>query len=246
MAHFRRPDCTASGDGEFIIHKPSEKDLIPTVLHHYPICVTYALYDGKIPIADPTDLEERVTNASIVLAINSYKELCSMHLTGIALTSPFLIQNCSEIAAERARHTVEFIKDSLEQDRIDREKGEIKGFSQSIKLTSIPSNYTAEQKIDASMDDDDDNEVPEDDEEMPTAIGQQNKDFTKVDVNTIATKWKNDKEKEQQTHSDQEESSEDDEEKVPENKSKSNPKNEVVIELDSDEDDEEKETIIII
>jgi hypothetical protein len=121
LAHFKRPDVTTTGDGEFIIHTPAEKDLIPIVLHHYPICVSYALFgEGKIPVADPTLLEERVSEATLVLAINAYKELCCMHLTGVSLTSPRLIQKCSEIAAERARRVVEFIKSMLEDDNEER------------------------------------------------------------------------------------------------------------------------------
>lgn len=121
LAHFKRPDVTTTGDGEFIIHTPAEKDLIPIVLHHYPICVSYALFeDGKIPVADPTLLEERVSEATLVLAVNAYKELCCMHLTGVSLTSPRLIQKCSEIAAERAKRVVEFIKSMLVADDEER------------------------------------------------------------------------------------------------------------------------------
>jgi exosome complex component RRP45 len=140
---------TTTGDGEFIIHTAAEKDFIPIVLHHYPICVTYALFgDGKIPVADPTVLEERVSDASLVLAINSYKELCCMHLTGVSLTSPSLILKCSEMAAERSRRIVEFIKSTLEEDESERAKGNLpKGFAESIKLSSVPSNYLDEKEI---------------------------------------------------------------------------------------------------
>lgn len=140
---------TTTGDGEFIIHTPAEKDLIPIVLHHYPICVTYALFnEGKIPVADPTVLEERVSDASLALAINSYKELCCMHLAGVSLTSPHLILKCSEMAAERARRIVEFLKSTLEDDESERAKGNLpKGFAESIKLSSIPSNYLDEKEI---------------------------------------------------------------------------------------------------
>jgi hypothetical protein len=237
LAHFKRPDCTASGDGEFTIHKSSEKDLIPTVLHHYPICVTYALFDGKIPIADPTVLEERVTNASIILAINAYKELCSLHLTGVSLTSPFLIQKCSEMGAERAKHVVEFIKDTLEQDRIDREKGEVKGFSQSIKLTNIPSNFCDEQMIENLQIEASENESGvDDDEEMKTAEDGSN--FKKVDKNTIASKWKD--------QSDESSSSDDSEIDIVASKQKvqqPKPKDEIV-QVDSS-GDEEMETVVL-
>lgn len=140
---------TTTGDGEFIIHTPAEKDLIPIVLHHYPICVTYALFnDGKTPVADPSALEERVSDASLVLAVNSYKELCCMHLAGIALTSPSLILRCSELAAERSWRIVQFIKATLDEDDSERKEGNLpKGFAESIKLTNVPSNYHDEDVV---------------------------------------------------------------------------------------------------
>lgn len=140
---------TTTGDGEFIIHTPAEKDLVPIVLHHYPICSTYSLFnDGKISVADPSALEERVSGASLVLAVNSYKELCCMHLCGVSLTSPNLIIRCSEMAAGRSRRIVEFIKSTLEEDEAERAKGNLpKGFAECIKLSSIPSNFHDEEYV---------------------------------------------------------------------------------------------------
>lgn len=105
--------------------------------------MTYALFEGgKVPVADPTALEERVSDASLVLAVNSYKELCCMHLTGVALTSPNLILRCSELAAERSRRIVQFIKATLEEDESERKVGKLpKGFAETIKLQNIPSNF---------------------------------------------------------------------------------------------------------
>lgn len=233
LAHFRRPDCTTSGNGEFIIHKSSEKDLIPIVLHHYPICVNYALFEGKTPIADPTLIEERVTNASLILAINAYKELCSIHLTGVSLTSPFLIQKCSEMAADRAKHVVEFIKATLLADLSDRETGNVKGFSQSIKLTNIPSNFCDVQQIDQVMDETNSNEGHDSEEMVPE------KSFEKPDNDTVATNWVNE--------SSSESVSEDEEmpsvqKKTTVKKNQKKPQKEVEM---IDSSDEERETIVL-
>lgn len=43
LAHFKRPDVTTAGH-EVIIHTLTEKDPIPVVLHHYPVCVSYAIF----------------------------------------------------------------------------------------------------------------------------------------------------------------------------------------------------------
>lgn len=77
-------------------------------------------------MADPTLLEERVSDATLVLAVNAYKELCCIHLAGVSLTSPRLIQQCSEIAAGRAKRVVDFIKSMLEDDQNERNELEEK------------------------------------------------------------------------------------------------------------------------
>jgi hypothetical protein len=111
--------------------------------------VTYALFhEGKVPVADPTVLEERVSDASLVLAVNQYKELCCMQLTGVSLTSPMLIMQCTEWAAERAKRIVDFIKASLEEDSNERAKGNIpKGFAESIQKSNIKSNLMGAEVI---------------------------------------------------------------------------------------------------
>lgn len=45
LAHFRRPDVTTTGE-EIKIHSHNERDPIPIVLHHYPVCVSYAIYEN--------------------------------------------------------------------------------------------------------------------------------------------------------------------------------------------------------
>lgn len=45
LAHFKRPDITISGD-EVIIHTLSEKDPIPIAIHHFPVCISYAIYNN--------------------------------------------------------------------------------------------------------------------------------------------------------------------------------------------------------
>lgn len=44
LAHFRRPDVTSEGES-VVIHSLRERDPIPTVVHHYPLCITYAVFN---------------------------------------------------------------------------------------------------------------------------------------------------------------------------------------------------------
>lgn len=45
LAHFRRPDVTWEGE-DFIVHSYQERDPIPTVIYHYPVCISYAIFDN--------------------------------------------------------------------------------------------------------------------------------------------------------------------------------------------------------
>ncbi len=153
LAHFRRPDVS-SGNNEFIIHTAAEKDFIPTVVRHHPISISFALFnEGKIAVADPTALEERIASSNLVFAINSFNEVCAMHLGGSTLISPDLIFRSANKAAERAKRIVEFIKSTLEQDLKERESGSVKGFEDCLRLKKILSKSQEEQVIER-MDED--------------------------------------------------------------------------------------------
>lgn len=191
---------TTSGDGEFTIHTPAEKELIPIVLHHYPICVSYALFkEGKIPVADPTALEERVSDATLVLAINAYKELCCMHLTGVSLTSPHLIQQCSVNAAERAKRVVDFIKSMLEDDEKERTDQEEKSNPKCEQNIARPPKKPRKglierlaESINTNFRDAQDIEKEEQDEEMAEETSDEEQEVvcgppTLIDSKTVAT-----------------------------------------------------------
>lgn len=191
--------------------------------------MSYALFeDGKIPVADPSALEERISNASIVLAINSYKELCSMHLTGVTLTSPKLIQKCSEMAAERARRIVDYIKHTLQENKSQRDSGVVKGLSQAIKLSNVTTNFHDAVSIEKMEDESESGDIECTDDgpiELPV---------NKIDKNTVSTeKW---------TNQSSSESSSDDE-KMVEAPRKKNVKSKVEVNVHSS--GEEEETIIL-
>ena len=46
LAHFKRPDVTTDGE-EIKVHSTAERDPIPLTLHHYPICVSFALLNNR-------------------------------------------------------------------------------------------------------------------------------------------------------------------------------------------------------
>lgn len=147
LAHFKRPDVTTTGD-EFIIHTHAERDPIPITIHHYPVCVSFAIFgDGLISIADPTAAEERIAEASIVFGLNSYRELCGLHLGGITLTNAELLLQCAKKGATRAQKMVDAIKESLLIDEQERSEGVLVGFNECIRRDKISSHLGNRLKI---------------------------------------------------------------------------------------------------
>lgn len=128
LAHFRRPDVTCDGE-EFIIHSVKQRDPIPLVIHHYPVCITYSIFNGgEFIIADPTIEEEGVADAFMSIGLNSYKELCGLHLGGKADLTPEMILITANKAAQRACLVVQQIKETVEkehQERLEKQKNGI-------------------------------------------------------------------------------------------------------------------------
>lgn len=71
-------------------------------------------------LADPTLLEEGVADAFLSIGINSYKELCGLHLGGKADLTPDVILKTSNRAATRSGIVVQQIKEAVEADNQKR------------------------------------------------------------------------------------------------------------------------------
>ncbi|XP_055639433.1 uncharacterized protein LOC129777266 [Toxorhynchites rutilus septentrionalis] len=137
LAHFKRPDVSLNGE-EVIIHTIYERDPLPIGINHFPICVSYGIFNkGKLAVADPTYLEERVAEAKIVFGMNSYGELCGIHLGGITLTSSDLLLRTAAKAAKRAKIIVQKIKDEIQADAEKRKNNVPIGYSECIRLNEI-------------------------------------------------------------------------------------------------------------
>ncbi|KAK4887566.1 hypothetical protein RN001_003837 [Aquatica leii] len=140
LAHFRRPDITCDGE-DTIIHSYSERDPIHTVIHHYPVCISYAIFnEGDVIVADPTLLEEGVADANLIIGLNGYKEVCGLHLGGKAFLDPDSILRCTTKAAGRANIVIQHIKKVLAEDSEKRNKGIVIGFESALSSSSADIN----------------------------------------------------------------------------------------------------------
>lgn len=133
LSHFRKPDVSLVEDN-VIIHTAAEKEPLPMVMHHYPVCVSYCTFDdGRIAVADPSVMEERTSESQMIFGINSFGELCCLNLGGSSLTSPSLLLQCSKRASHQAKYVVDFVKRMLEEDIAARESRKNVGFTECLK-----------------------------------------------------------------------------------------------------------------
>lgn len=139
LMHFRRPEVSIVED-DVLIHTAAEKEPLPMVMHHYPVCVSYCTFDeGRIAVADPTVMEERTSESQMIFGINSFRELCCLNLGGSSLTSSSLLLQCSKRAASHAKYVVDLVKSTLDADLAARESRHNVGFTECLKQNSITS-----------------------------------------------------------------------------------------------------------
>lgn len=148
LAHFRHPDVTSTGD-QVIVHSEDEKDPIPMTILHYPVTISYAVFNGgEQIILDPTSTEEGGASALIILALNSYRELCGLHLEGAALANPSFLLTLTKQGAETAAVLVNKLRSALEIDAQLRSEGAtISGFSDCINLNTLLALSQDRQKL---------------------------------------------------------------------------------------------------
>lgn len=139
LMHFRRPEVSLVED-EVVIHTAAEKEPLPMVMHHYPVCVSYCTFDdGRIALADATVMEERTSESQMIFGINSFKELCCLNLGGSSLTSSTLLLQSSKRASNQAKKVVDLVKQTLEKDLTARENGDNVGFTECLRQNTITS-----------------------------------------------------------------------------------------------------------
>lgn len=136
LMHFHRPDVTTAGE-QVIIHTLEERDPIPLSILHLPVAVSYAVFSKDQVIVDPTNLEERVAQTEMVLGINTYRELCALHLAGIAVADKELLLRTSQRASQSALMLVNKIKEALADDSKARSSGHVAGLVDCICAEQI-------------------------------------------------------------------------------------------------------------
>ncbi|XP_014251226.1 exosome complex component RRP45-like [Cimex lectularius] len=139
LAHFRTPRVTVE-DSVVIVHSLREHEPLPLSLHHFPVLMSFAVFKkGTVTVVDPTELEEKVSEAELVVGVNSYYELCGMHYRGDGIADGGLIVSRAHDAAEAGLKIINTVKACLEKDSALRSagKGKTPGLTEIIDLDRI-------------------------------------------------------------------------------------------------------------
>ena len=142
LCHARRPDVSLRGD-EVTIHPPHERDPIPLAVHHHPVTTTFSMFQlpeqssETMIVADPSLLEEECAKGRMVIGVNAYREVCTLHLAGQVMIDQRLVLRLARTAADKSKTVVEKIKQCLLEEEERRKKGIVRGFSGALEEASI-------------------------------------------------------------------------------------------------------------
>jgi len=151
LCHFRRPDVTLKGD-VVTVHPLSDRDPVPLGIHHHPVTTTFGMFEYQsgdtLAVIDPGRLEEEAALGKMVLGVNGYREICTLHLAGQILVDKSLVIRLANTAAEKAKKMVDKIKKSLAQDEETRKNKGPRGFAAKNRNNSILHNSAPRSAFD--------------------------------------------------------------------------------------------------
>jgi len=153
LCHFRRPDVSLV-DGEVVVHPVSERDPLPLAIHHHPVTSSFAMFSlspggggETMTVLDPSRLEEACMQGCMVLGVNAYREICTLHLAGQVIINKGLVLKLAAIAADKAKKVVERIKACLKEDAEARKSHAPRGFAAALRKKSILQHSTAARQF---------------------------------------------------------------------------------------------------
>jgi exosome complex RNA-binding protein Rrp42 (RNase PH superfamily) len=186
---FRKPETSvetgADGTMEVLVHPSEVKEPLPLTLHHLPVAVTYALFEGgNTVVVDPSLREEMAMQGCLTLIVNSSKEVCAVHKAGGVGVVSGQIMRCIRLAFEKVEVIIGALKAALETHAVKRVAARVKrhrqvqGFEPPVtaplvqKETKVASTL---QKLGIDAMDFDDEDVDNEEERMkdvsvPTAL----------------------------------------------------------------------------
>ena len=73
------------------IHPLSDRDPVPLGIQHHPVTTMFGLFEfpggETLYVIDPSRIEEEAMLGKMVLGVNGYREMCTLHLAGQVVDS---------------------------------------------------------------------------------------------------------------------------------------------------------------
>lgn len=93
---------------------------MPLAIHHTPLCLTFAYFEGLQPILDPSHIEEILAAGTMTITLNAQRELCVLSKAGGSPLSVDDVMDVVRVGVERVRENVKTIEEALENDKKSR------------------------------------------------------------------------------------------------------------------------------
>ena len=121
LQHFRRPDVSIEGES-VTIYSLAERVPVPLAMLHHPLCVTLSFFqNGGVILVDTTLLEQRMSEAEMVVSANKHGEVCQVaKFGGVPIDTLDLLQ-CMELALTKIKELDIIISNALNRDAKKRE-----------------------------------------------------------------------------------------------------------------------------
>jgi exosome complex component RRP45 len=119
LLHFKRPEVTIQGEG-YKIHSVTERNAVPLSIHHIPICVTFAFFEGETMVVDPDLNESLISSGMMTIAVNTHSEVCGVQKAGGIPIDLSEIIACTKTAAVKAQEITKILKLALANDEKER------------------------------------------------------------------------------------------------------------------------------
>ncbi|GAB4822397.1 hypothetical protein N2152v2_009443 [Parachlorella kessleri] len=127
---FRRPDVTVGGgeDGQAVtVHSPEVREPVPLSIHHLPVPVSFAFFEGgSLMVVDPSLKEEAASSGGLTVTLNLHGELCAVQKAkGVGLPASEIMR-CIRVAGQKVEDLTNKLKKALEAHAVARVQARVR------------------------------------------------------------------------------------------------------------------------
>lgn len=118
---FRKPETTVDATTqEVTVHPLAEREGAPLCLHHLPVTVQFALFEGELCVVDPLLKEEAAMGGHLAVTVNQHREVCAVQKAGGIAVGPDSVMRCARVAANTAAALIAELRAAVEAHDKDR------------------------------------------------------------------------------------------------------------------------------